>query len=141
MLMIRRVGCTLEGAVEARYAFFASVEALDDPSLRGRPLLVGGAGARGVVAAASYEARVFGCRSAQPTAVALRRCPDAVVVAPRMERYREVSREVFTRLERVTPLVEPLSIDEAFLDVTASRSLFGEGPAIAQGIPLEVQVP
>lgn len=119
-------------------AFFASVEALDDPSLRGRPVLVGGAGARGVVAAASYEARVFGCRSAQPTAVALRRCPDAVVVAPRMERYREVSREVFARFERVTPLVEPLSIDEAFLDVTASRSLFGEGPAIARALRAEV---
>jgi DNA polymerase-4 len=115
-------------------AFFASVEQLDDPSLRGRPVLVGGASRRGVVAAASYEARPFGARSAMPMAEALRRCPDAVVVPPRRERYAEVSAHVFRVFHRYTPLVEGLSLDEAFLDVTASQSLFGDGEAIARRI-------
>ncbi len=115
-------------------AFYASVEALDKPEYRGVPLLVGGAGARGVVAAASYEARAFGCHSAQPMAVALRRCPNATVVAPRMARYREVSTSVFEIFKSFTPLIEPLSIDEAFLDVTDSRSLFGDGETIARQI-------
>jgi DNA polymerase IV len=115
-------------------AFFASVEQLDRPELRGRPVLVGGGVARGVVAAASYEARPFGCRSAMPMAEALRRCPHAVVVPPRQGRYGEVSAQVFAVLERYTPLVEKLSVDEAFLDVTGSRSLFGDGPGIARAI-------
>jgi len=106
-------------------AFFASVEQLDDPRLRGLPVLVGHDGPRGVVAAASYEARVFGCHSAQPVAVAKRRCPHAVIVPPRGERYREMSERVFALFEAVTPLVEPLSIDEAFLDVTGTERLFG----------------
>lgn len=115
-------------------AFFASVEQLDDPSLRGKPVLVGHDGPRGVVAAASYEARVYGCRSALPMAAAKRLCPQAVVVRGHFDRYREESRRVFTILESYTPLVEPLSIDEGFLDVTASQGLFGEPEAIARRI-------
>ncbi|MCW5833859.1 MAG: DNA polymerase IV, partial [Labilithrix sp.] len=115
-------------------AFFASVEQRDDPSLRGRPIVVGGAARRGVVAAASYEARVFGVRSAMPMAEALRRCRDLVVVPPRGRRYAEVSERVFDVFHEYTPLVEGLSLDEAFLDVTASRRLFGDGAAIARRI-------
>lgn len=115
-------------------AFFASVEQLDDPSLRGKPVLVGGAERRGVVAAASYEARPFGVHSAMPMAHALRRCPGAIVVPPRRRRYEEVSAQVFAIFRRFTPLVEGLSVDEAFLDVSASRRLFGEVEAIAARI-------
>jgi DNA polymerase-4 len=115
-------------------AFYASVEQLDDPSLRGKPLLVGGHARRGVVMAASYEARPFGVHSAMPMAAAMRRCPHAKVVAPRMARYAEVSELVFGVLCNFTPLVEGLSLDEAFLDVTASQSLFGDGPTIARKI-------
>ena len=99
--------------------FFAAVEVLDRPELAGKPLLVGGAGPRGVVSTASYEAREFGCHSAQPMAVALRRCPDAIVIHPQHGRYREESEKVFDILHRFTPWVEPLSIDEAFLDVSS----------------------
>src|SRR5688572_18174323 len=113
-------------------AFFASVEQLDDPSLRGKPVLVGGNGPRGVVAAASYEARVYGCRSAQPMAVAKRMCPQAIVVRGHFDRYREESHKVFAILESYTPTVEPLSIDEAFLDVTGSQPIFGEPEKIAR---------
>jgi DNA polymerase-4 len=115
-------------------AFFASVEQLDDPRLRGKPVLVGGNGPRGVVAAASYEARVYGCRSAQPMGVAKRLCPTAIVVRGHFDRYREKSRKVFVILESFTPLVEPLSIDEAFLDVTGSQPIFGEPEAMARKI-------
>lgn len=115
-------------------AFYASVEQRDDPSLRGRPLVVGGPSRRGVVCTASYEARPFGVRSAMSMGEALRRCPDAVVVPPRMGHYGEISRQVMGILERFTPLVETLSLDEAFLDVTASRSLFGDGAQIAAAI-------
>src|SRR5689334_10348694 len=101
-------------------AFFASVEQLDDPALRGKPVLVGYDGPRGVVAAASYEARPFGCRSALPMAVARRLCPHAVIVPVRGQRYREASRAVVSIFESFTPMVEPLSIDEAFLDLTGS---------------------
>lgn len=112
-------------------AFYASVEQLDRPELRGQPVLVGHDGPRGVVAAASYEARRFGCRSAMPMARAKRLCPQAAIVEARFERYAEVSERVFEICESITPLVEPLSIDEAFLDVTGSTRLFGEPPAIA----------
>lgn len=119
-------------------AFFASVEQRDDPSLRGKPVLVGGAGPRGVVAAASYEARVFGCRSAMPTAIALRLCPGAIVVKGRGHAYREASDQVMTILESYSPLVQPLSIDEAFVDVTGSVRLFGEPDSIAREIKARV---
>lgn len=112
-------------------AFFASVEVLDQPELAGRPVLVGGAPPRGVVSSASYEARAKGARSAMPMARALRLCPGAIVLPPRMRRYAELSASVFAIFGRYTPLVEGLSIDEAFLDVTGSRALFGSGPEIA----------
>jgi len=115
-------------------AFFASVEQRDDPRLAGKPVLVGHAGPRGVVAAASYEARVFGCRSAQPMEVARRLCPKAIIVPNRGPRYREVSRQVFTVFEEITPLVEPLSIDEAFLDATGSLALFGPPREVAERV-------
>ncbi|MBB47164.1 MAG: DNA polymerase IV [Phycisphaerae bacterium] len=115
-------------------AFFASVEQLDDPSLRGRPVLVGGVGARGVVAAASYEAREFGCRSAMPTSTALRLCPHAVMVPGRGARYSELSRRFMAILEEASPLVQPLSLDEAFVDVTGSHRLLGDGITIATEI-------
>ena len=115
-------------------AFFASVEQLDDPSLRGRPVLVGGSGPRGVIAAASYEARVFGCRSAMPTSQAMRLCPDAICVPGRGARYAELSHAFMGILESVSPDVQPLSLDEAFVDVTGSRRLLGSGRAIAEHV-------
>src|SRR5262249_10881417 len=115
-------------------AFFASVEQRDDPSLRGKPVLVGGPSKRGVVSAASYEARKFGARSAMSMVEALRRCPHAIVVPARHGRSSDVSADVFAIFRRFTPLVEGLSVDEAFLDVTASRSLFGDGETIARKI-------
>jgi DNA polymerase-4 len=120
-------------------AFYASVEQLDDPGLRGRPVIVGGTSGRGVVCAASYEARRFGVRSAMPTAEARRRCPDGIFLPPRFDRYGELSRAVFGVYRRYTPLVEPLSLDEAFLDVTASRALHGEPDAIAAAVKREVR--
>lgn len=115
-------------------AFFASVEQRDDRALRGKPVLVGGRSRRAVVAAASYEARRFGVRSAMPVGEALRLCPAAIVVPPRHERYVEVSHAVFDVFLRYTPLVEGLSVDEAFLDVTGSRALFGDAVGIARAI-------
>ena len=120
-------------------AFYASVEQLDHPELRGKPVLVGYAGPRGVVAAASYESRAFGCRSAQPMAVALRNCPRATVMPVRFDRYREISQQVFAILEACSPLVEPLSLDEAFLDATASQRLLGEPMEIAARIKSQVR--
>jgi len=115
-------------------AFFASVEQRDDPSLAGRPVIVGGTGGRGVVAAASYEVRRFGVHSAMPMGTALRLCPHAVCIQPRMQRYGEASRQIFSVFASVTPLVQGLSLDEAFLDVTACRELLGDGVAIAHHI-------
>ena len=121
-------------------AFFASVEQLDQPELRGKPVLVGTRPEeRGVVAAASYEARKFGCRSAMPMGAAMRLCPEAVVVPPRGKRYAEVSAQVFQILVQFTPLVEPLSIDEAFLDVTGSVRLFGQPEEIAREVKRRIQ--
>jgi DNA polymerase-4 len=115
-------------------AFFAAVEQLDFPELRGKPVLVGGSRKRGVVSTASYEARVFGCRSAMPMAQALRLCPQAIVQKGRYARYREISDKVFSIFDRFTPAVESVGIDEAFLDVTGSFRLFGDGESIAKQI-------
>jgi len=115
-------------------AFYASVEQRDRPELRGQPVIVGGTSNRGVVAAASYEVRVFGVRSAMPIREALRRCPHAICVKPRMSVYREVSHQVFAVFHDYTPVVEGLSLDEAFLDVTASLALKGDAVSIARGI-------
>ncbi len=119
-------------------AFYASVEQRDHPELVGKPLIVGGTSGRGVVAAASYEVRKFGVRSAMPIAEALRRCPDAICVRPRMARYKEVSAQIFTIFHEFTPLVQGLSLDEAFLDVTASQSLRGDAVTIARTIKAQI---
>ncbi len=115
-------------------AFYASVEQRDNPDLRGKPVIVGGTGRRGVVAAASYESREFGVRSAMPTARAKSLCPQGIFLPPRMEVYAKVSEQIRSVFGEFTPLVEPLSLDEAFLDVTGSQALFGDGPTIAQEI-------
>jgi DNA polymerase-4 len=122
-------------------AFFASVEQRDRPELRGRPVVVGGASpdGRGVVSAASYEARRFGVHSAMPMRTAAALCPEAVILPVDGAKYSAVSREVMAVLRRFTPLVEPVSIDEAFLDVTASRALLGDGETIARRIKAAVR--
>jgi len=113
-------------------AFYASIEQRDRPELRGKPVIVGGTSGRGVVAAASYEVRAFGVHSAMPTKEALQRCPHAICIAPRMSHYKDISRQIFRIFHDFTPLVEGLSLDEAFLDVTASRAAFGTGVTIAR---------
>ena len=115
-------------------AFYPAVEVLDNPGLKGKPVIVGGSRERGVVSSASYEARQFGVHSAQPMVTAMRLCPDGVVLPVRMSRYKAVSKQIFEIFYRFTPLVEPLSIDEAFLDVTGSIRLFGEPIHIAKKI-------
>lgn len=115
-------------------AFYASVEQRDNPELAGKPVIVGWPGGRGVVAAASYEVRKFGVRSAMPMYTALRLCPQAVCIPPRMARYREISQQVFAFFHEITPLVEGLSLDEAFLDVTGSQALLGRPAAIGRVI-------
>ena len=115
-------------------AFYASVEQRDNPELLAKPVIVGWPGGRGVVAAASYEVRRFGVRSAMPMGRALRLCPDAICIPPRMARYREVSRQVFAVFHEITPLVQGLSLDEAYLDVTDSQALLGEPATIARRI-------
>jgi len=120
-------------------AFFASVEQRDDPSLRGLPVAVGGASGRGVVAAASYEARKFGVRSAMPSARALRLCPDLVFRKARFEVYREVSRQIRAIFLDYTPHVEPLSLDEAYLDVTADLRGIGSATRIAKDIRARIK--
>jgi DNA polymerase-4 len=120
-------------------AFYASVEVLDNPELKGKPVVVGGASDRSVVSAASYEARKYGVHSAMATVKARRLCPQAIFLPVRMDRYREVSQLIMDIFHRFTPLVEPISLDEAFLDVTGSRGLFGEGPVIAKEIKTLIQ--
>jgi len=120
-------------------AFYASVEVRDNPDLAGKPVIVGGGEMRGVVAASSYEARRYGVHSAMPVAAAKRLCPGGVFLPVRMFRYREVSDRIFGIFRRFTPLVEPVSIDEAFLDVTASVRLFGAPEAIARAIKAAVR--
>ena len=120
-------------------AFYASIEQRDDPALRGKPVIVGGTGGRGVVAAASYEVRRFGVHSAMPTREALRRCPDAICVHPRLAHYSAVSREIFAVFNEFTPQVEGLSLDEAFLDVTASIGALGAAEHIAREIKTRIR--
>jgi DNA polymerase-4 len=115
-------------------AFFASIEQLDEPTLRGKPVLVGYDGPRGVVAAASYEARKFDCHSAMPMSIARRRCPQAVIVPVRFERYREISQRMFAIFDEFSPVVEPLSVDEAFLDLTGTEKLLGAAADVARRI-------
>lgn len=120
-------------------AFYASVEVLDDPSLRGRPVIVGGRpDERGVVSAASYEARRYGVQSAMPLRTAARRCPHGVFLPGRPDRYRELSERVMAIFASYTPLVEPISLDEAFLDVSGSAAVFGDGETIARQIKRRV---
>ncbi len=115
-------------------AFYASVEEYDQPSLKGKPLIVGGTTGRGVVAAANYAVRAFGVHSAMPIREALRRCPEAICMPPRMARYQEVSQQIFKLFNEITPVVEGVSLDEAFLDVTAVGRLMGDGETIAVDI-------
>lgn len=119
-------------------AFFASVEQLDNPELRGKPILVGSDRSRGVVTTASYEARPFGCHSAQPMAVAKRLCPHAIVVPTRFHRYREMSNRMFDILESFSPRIQPISIDEAFLDVTGCERALGSPEKIARTIKAQI---
>ena len=115
-------------------AFYASVEQLDHPWLRGRCVIVGGSSGRGVVSAASYEARRFGVRSAMPVFQARRLCPQGVFIPPRMDRYQQLSREVMAVLREFAPLVEPVSIDEAFMDLAGTESLHGPPAALAAAL-------
>jgi len=119
-------------------AFFASVEQLDRPELRGKPVAVGGSRQRGVVAAASYEARRFGVRSAMPSVIAARKCPNLIFVKPRFDRYKEVSIQIREIFHEFTDLVEPLSLDEAFLDVTENKKELQSAMLIAQQIRAKI---
>jgi DNA polymerase-4 len=119
--------------------FFAAVEALDDPSLVGKPVIVGGIGPRGVVASCSYEARAYGVRSAMPIGQARRRCPSAVLIGGRHDRYGDVSRQLHSVFCEFTPVIEPIAFDEAYLDVSGSHSLFGSSPEIAHAIRTRVK--
>ena len=120
-------------------AFYASVEQRDDPDIAGKPVIVGGINGRGVVAAASYEVRKFGVHSAMPMSRALRLCPHAICVRPRMAQYSEVSGQIFAIFREITPLVQGLSLDEAFLDVTDSQALLGDAVTIARRIKSQIR--
>ncbi|MBX5460494.1 MAG: DNA polymerase IV [Steroidobacteraceae bacterium] len=119
-------------------AFYASIEQRDDPTLKGKPVIVGGTAGRGVVAAASYEVRKFGVHSAMPMSTALRLCPHAVCITPRMQHYQSISAQIFSIFREFTPVVEGLSLDEAFLDVTASQALHGDAVHIARAIKARI---
>jgi len=120
-------------------AFFASIEQRDRPELRGKPVLVGHDGPRGVVCAASYEARPFGCRSAMPMAEAKRRCPQAQITPVRGPRYRQASEQIFELVRRYSPVIEPLSIDEAFIDLTGCERLHGDPVELARKIKAAIR--
>ncbi len=120
-------------------AFFASVEQRDNPELQGKPVAVGGSSGRGVVAAASYEARKFGVRSAMPSVTAKRLCPDLIFCKSRFDVYREVSQQIRTVFRHHTDLVEPLSLDEAYLDVTSDKLGVGSATRIAEMIRQEIR--
>src|SRR6516162_1332331 len=120
-------------------AFYASVEQRDQPELRGKPVIVGGVGARGVVSAASYEARPFGVHSALPIATARRLCPQGVFLPVRMKRYAQVAHQIRDIFFSFTPLVEPLSLDEAFLDVRGCARVLGPAPEIARQVKARIQ--
>ncbi|WP_435022446.1 DNA polymerase IV [Tundrisphaera sp. TA3] len=144
--MTRFEGATVDGPGRQRKiihvdmdAFYASVEQRDDPGLRGKPVAVGGSRERGVVAAASYEARRFGVRSAMPSVTAKRRCPDLIFVKPRFEVYRAVSLQIRAIFAEYTPLIEPLSLDEAYLDVTENRKAIDSATAIAEEIRARIR--
>ena len=119
-------------------AFYASVEQRDFPELRGRPVAVGGSSGRGVVAAASYEARKFGVHSAMPSVVAAKKCPGLIFVSSRFEVYKQVSRQIRGIFQRYTDLIEPLSLDEAYLDVTESKIGNASGTSIARMIKEDI---
>ena len=119
--------------------FFAAVEMIDNPGLKGRPVIVGGTSGRGVVASASYEARAYGVHAAMPTATAMRCCPDGVFISPSHTRYDEMNRRLLEIVESVTPEFEPIAYDEAFIDVSGAHRLFGESAAIARHLRNEVQ--
>ena len=121
-------------------AFYASVEKRDRPELAARPVIVGGAGPRGVVAAACYVARIYGVRSAMPTYKALQLCPDAVVLRPDFTKYKQAARQIRALMAALTPLVQPLSIDEAVLDLAGTEALHGAPPAaVLAGFALQVE--
>lgn len=120
-------------------AFYAAIEQMDHPELKGKPLLIGYDGPRGVVSTASYEARPYGCHSAQPMVVAKRLCPAAIVLPPRMSRYGEASAAVFRIFEDFSPVIEPLSIDEAFIDLTGGEHLFGGGIGAARQLKSRIR--
>src|SRR5712675_3025043 len=120
-------------------AFYASVEQRDNPDLRGKPVAVGGSRERGVVAAASYEARKFGVRSAMPSVTARRKCPDLIFVQPRFDVYKEVSLQIRAIFAEHTAIIEPLSLDEAYLDVTENRQGIASAPEIAERIKAKIR--
>ena len=120
-------------------AFYASVEQRDNPALRGKPVAVGGSSRRGVVAAASYEARRFGVRSAMPSITAIRKCPELIFVKPRFDVYRAVSRQIRAIFTEYTDLIEPLSLDEAYLDVTENKKAITLATQIAEEIRTKIR--
>src|SRR5271166_1919676 len=120
-------------------AFYASVEQRDNPELRGKPVAVGGSRERGVVAAASYEARTFGVHSAMPSVTAKRKCPDLIIVKPRFDAYKAISLQIRDIFAEYTPIIEPLSLDEAYLDVTENLKGIPSGTQIAEEIRARIR--